>query len=97
MALAVCLLCAGCMSFNRNGTTHHVIIGFGIVSVNNTNNAAATVIKSQAIGLNLSDGAGTKLGLGYSSTTVVKVHTNENVIIEVYDMPGKPLTVNIPK
>ena len=86
------------MSISKNGTTHHVILGFGIVSVNSTNTAAADVIKTQVIGLGFNDsGAGAHFDLGYGVTTVVRVVTNQNIVIEVSDVPGKPLTVNIPK
>ena len=96
--IACALFLTGCVSFNRGGTTHHVILGFGIVSVNSTNRAVADVIKTQVIGLGFNDsGAGAHFDLGYGCTTVVKVVTNQNIVIEVSDVPGKPLTVNVPK
>lgn len=96
--MACALLLTGCVSFNRGGTTQHVILGFGIVSVNNTNKAVADVIKTQVLGLGFNDsGAGAHFDLGYSSTTVVRVATNQNVVIEVSDVPGKPMTVTVPR
>lgn len=97
IAACALLCCAGCINYDRNGTEHHVIIGFGIVSVSHTNKAVATVVKTQVLGLGVSDTAVSRVGLGYSSVTEVRVNTNENMLIEVYNLPGKPLTVNVPK
>lgn len=96
--IAGALFLTGCVNFNRGGTTHHVILGFGIVSANSTNQAAANVVKTQVIGLGFNDsGAGAHFDLGYGTTTVVSIVTNQNIVIEVSDVPGKPLTVDIPK
>jgi hypothetical protein len=72
-----------------------VIIGFGIVSVSNTNKTAATVVKTQLLGLGYSNDNGPRAAVGYSSSTVVKVATNQNAQIEVSNLPLKPLTVNV--
>jgi hypothetical protein len=81
-----------------------VVVGFGVVSVPSTlqrgravsaetNAPAAQVTKAQAIGLILSDQPGIKVGVGYSSSTVVQIATNQNILIEVSDRPGQPLKV----
>lgn len=95
--LTACVLfcCAGCITYNRDGTSHHVIIGFGVVSVNNTNQTAATVVKTQILGFGYSTDNGPRAAVGYSSSTVVKVATNQNAQIEVSNLPLKPLTVNV--
>jgi hypothetical protein len=90
---ALLVLFTGCIPFTSNGTKHVMVVGFGIVSVPATNAPNTQVAKSQAIGLIVSDQPGIKVGLGYSSSTVVQIATNQNVLIEVSARPGKPLTV----
>jgi hypothetical protein len=90
---ALLLLLAGCVPFQSNGTKHIVVVGFGIVSLPLTNAPNTRVTKSQAIGLIVSDQPGTRVGLGYSSSTVIQVSTNQNILVEVSDRPGQPLKV----
>lgn len=93
--LALLLILTGCtLPVQKDGTRHYVVIGFGVVSAPVTNSPHAQVVKSQAIGLILSDQPGIKVGVGYSSSTVVQVATNQNMLIEVSDLPGQPLKVN---
>lgn len=75
------LLLTGC-TIEKEGVVHHVIIGFGVVSVNKTN-VAAQVVKTQAVGIYGSDAPGTKFMAGYLAQTVTIVHTNSNVILEI--------------
>ena len=89
---AALLLLTGCVQFDANGTRHTVVLGFGIVSVpspSGTNQPAAQVTKTQAIGLVLSDQPGIKAGIGYSSSVVTQIHTNQNVLVEVKTRPGR--------
>jgi hypothetical protein len=58
---------------NRMGRSTSLVIGFGIVSVPLTNAPNTRVTKTQAIGLIVSDQPGIKVGLGYSSSTVVQI------------------------
>jgi hypothetical protein len=97
--LTACVLfcCSGCITYNRDGTSHHVIIGFGIVSVNNTNRTAATVVTTKLLGVGYSDDSGPRAAVGYSSSTVIRVATNQNAQIEVSNLPLKPLTVTVSK
>jgi hypothetical protein len=90
---ALLLLLTGCVPFQSNGTKHVIVLGFGFVSVPMTNTPGVQVSKSQAIGLIVSDQPGTKVGLGYSSSTIVQVSTNENMLIEVSARPLQPLKV----
>jgi hypothetical protein len=90
---ALLVLLTGCIPFQSNGTRHYVIVGFGVVSVPATNAPNTQVTKSQAIGLILSDQPGTKVGIGYSSSTVVQIATNQNILVEVSDHPAQPLKV----
>lgn len=58
----------------KEGTKHFIIIGFGIVRVNRPEGkTAALITDSQALGINVSDQPGLKLGIGYSSCTVTTV------------------------
>ncbi len=82
------------MSVNDGGTTHHLIFGFGVVSVNSGTNHQAEVVNSNVLGLHISNGPGLKMGVGYASQSVVSISTNANVVIEVDRRPGKPLKVN---
>jgi hypothetical protein len=70
-----------------------MVVGFGIVSVPATNAPNTQVAKTQAIGLIVSDQPGIKLGLGYSSSTVVQIATNQNILVEVSARPGQPIKV----
>jgi hypothetical protein len=94
--LVVLLLFAGCIPLRKGGTTHYVIVGFGVVSVPSTNSPAAQVVRSQAIGLTVSDQPGVKVGIGYASSTTVNIRTNQNIAIEISGRPGQPLKINTP-
>ena len=81
------------MPFNRGGTTYYLVIGVGVVSVSNTNTSVARVVKTDAIGI-----TGTPHGVtvGYTGSSVISVNTNQNILVEVQRLPGKPLTVCVP-
>ena len=87
------LLVSGCVPIRKGGTTHYVVVGFGVVSVNNTNRDVAQVIRANALGVMVSNRG---MMAGYSATTSVSTKTNENVLIEVKQAPLKPLTVCVP-
>ena len=90
--LILALLLSGCAL--RSGKQTRLIIGFGIVSVSDTNTNVALVTRTKAIGFSVSDQPGLKFGAGYSSSVVVAVKTNANLLIEVDDRPGEPLKVS---
>jgi hypothetical protein len=79
--LAAALLClAGC-SIDRNGVVHHVVLGFGVVSVPKTN-AVAQVVKVNAFGIYYGP---TQASIGYVGSTVTEVSPSAtNVILEVH-------------
>ena len=80
---------------DTDGTTHHIVIGFGVVSVHEPDNKAVVTTKTEAIGLSISDQAGLKFGLGYSSGTVVTVADGaEDVRVEVSQRPWHPFIVD---
>lgn len=90
--LTLVLVLSGCAL--QSGKQTRLIIGFGVVSVSDTNQNLAQVTRTKALGLTVSDQPGLKFGVGYSSSVVVAVKTNANLLIEVDDRPGEPLKVS---
>jgi hypothetical protein len=86
------LLMVGCIPIRTNGTTHYLVLGVGVVSVNNTNQYAASVTKANVLGGYVSEHGG---GIGYSSEQRIMVSTNVNMDIEVSKVPFKPMKVNV--
>jgi hypothetical protein len=78
LALLVMIL-AGC-AIERNGVVHHVVIGFGIVSVPKTNDVAQ-VTRVRSFGVYGGNLVGPSCAVGYLSSTIVVVKTN--VILEI--------------
>jgi hypothetical protein len=91
--LIILLLTAfsGCAITDKSGTTHHVIVGFGVVSVSQTN-TVARVVRTTAIGLSAASGPGSCF-VGYGSGVTVSVCTNANMLIEVDQKPWKPIKI----
>jgi len=80
--LPLLLLLAGC-SINRPGVVHHVIIGFGIVSVPNTN-SVAQVTKVRALGAYFGSQPGPQAAIGFVNETTTQIQdTATNMVIEV--------------
>lgn len=88
------LLCSGCVPIKQKGTTHYLVLGVGVVSVNNTNKEVAGVSRANVVGFMASE-RGAKLG--YATESTVSVKTNENVIVEVTKSPFGPLKVDVPR
>ena len=86
------ILMSGCIPIRTNGTTHYLVLGIGVVSVNNTNQYAASVTKANVLGGYVSEHGG---GIGYSSEQRIMVSTNVNMDIEVSKVPFKPMKVNV--
>lgn len=92
---ALLLLSGCCLPIQHGSTTHHLVIGLGIVSVNNYS-PLAQVTKTTALGVYGSTGLSPALVVGVGTKTVTSIATNSNVIIEVKQLPGKPLTITVP-
>lgn len=94
--IAICAMClllgSGCVPIRTNGTTHYVVIGFGVVSVNNTNQAVAQVTKTTVLGGYASEHGG---GVGFSTQNRIMVSTNSDLTIEVNSVPFKSMKVNV--
>ena len=86
------ILMVGCVPIRTNGTTHYLVIGIGVVSVNNTNQYSAAVTKTTVLGGYVSENGG---GVGYSSKNQIMVRTNANIDIEVMSVPFKSMKVNV--
>ena len=81
----------------KNGTSHYLVLGAGLISVNQTNAQAASVVRSHTLGMMITDAPGMKFSAGYSSATAVSVAEDaEDVRIEIEGKPGGDLTVIAP-
>lgn len=77
--LALCLF-TGC-AVERRGMVHHVVLGFGVVSVPATN-SVATSTRVTALGIYATPG---QVGIGFVNGTQTQVEaTASNVVIEVH-------------
>lgn len=88
------LFMVGCIPIRNSGTTHYLVIGIGVVSVNNTNQAVAQVTKANILGGYVSERGA---GVGYSAMTRIEVNTNSDMSIEVSSVPFHQVIVKINK
>jgi hypothetical protein len=64
--------CSGIPVTSGDGTINHLIIGLGVVSVHHpAGKGAATVIKTQTLGLSVSNQPGIKASVGYASNSAI--------------------------
>lgn len=77
------LLLTSCSTTGKDGTKHYYVLGFGVVSVNNTNPSNASVCRMRTVGLGVSSMPGLWAGLGYADTTTVVIPTTNSILIEV--------------
>lgn len=88
--------CSICLP-GKNGTSHHLIIGIGVVSVNDSTNNSVVITDTSALGLTVTDRPGLKLGLGYASSFVLSVPDNAaDVRVEVTKNMFGPMMINVP-
>lgn len=98
IASAACaLLLTGCVSYRSHGTRHYVILGFGIVSVNDTNKNMANVVRGRALGFSACGGPGANATVGFASFTSVAIKTNAPLLIEIKASPLGAVKVNVNK
>lgn len=93
LLVSVLLLGSGCVPLRTKGTTHYLVLGVGVVSVNNTNQETAQIVRANVVGFMATE-RGVKLG--YGAETSVSIKTNANIVIEVKQAPFKPLSVCVP-
>jgi hypothetical protein len=99
VALALGGLLAGCVAKVPGGAgeTHHLIVGFGVVTTRDGGRDGVVATRAHALGLSVTDRPGLKLGMGYASSTVVSVADGaKDVRVEVSRRPGGPLIVEAP-
>jgi len=99
VSLIFCSAILGCVSIRgENGTVHYLIVGFGVVSVNDAAGPAVTATKAHVLGISVSDRPSPALAIGYSSSTVVTIADGaEDVRVEISQFPGTGLIVDAPK
>lgn len=93
LCLLLALGLAGCSVTDKSGTKHTLILGLGIVSVNQSN-SAARVYKTQVLGVGVSDMPGVRFGIGYANSMTVLIESN--AVVEVSNNPGSPMKVSSP-
>lgn len=74
------LALTGC-AIERNGVVHHVIVGFGVVSVPKTNEVAQ-ITKVRALGVYAGNLIGPSCAVGFLSSTITEVKAT-NAVIEI--------------
>lgn len=96
--LLFCSVVSGCISIPRkNGTVHYLVVGFGIVSVNDAAAPAVTATNAHVLGISVSDRPSSTLAIGYSSSTVLTIADGaEDVRVEISKLPGRPIIVEAP-
>ncbi len=96
VALLLLLGLTGCCHWtDQSGTSHVLIIGIGMVSVNDSKPAAATVTRIRALGVTAAHGGVTA---GYSSQFVTAIPAGaEDVRIEASQRPYSPIRVEVQK
>jgi hypothetical protein len=92
VSIVLLALACGCVPFHRGGTTHYLVLGFGLVSVNSTNQIAVTAVKANVLGVMASTMPGPKLSVGYTSMAAASVETNQNAIVEIGGL-GKSVNI----
>lgn len=80
--LLASIFLAGCSVTDRNGVRRSVVLGFGYFSYS-TNNPAATVYKSNQIGLGGGTMPGPRFWLGWSKAFVTEVPATTNITLEI--------------
>lgn len=80
---------------DKNNASHHVIIGFGIVETNETSDHAVVATDVSSLGITVVDRPGLKLGIGYTTSTVVTVAPRAtDVRVEASKMFNGPLILD---
>ncbi len=95
--VALTSLLSGCIYIpSKTGTGHVLVVGIGVVSVNDRTNQALVATSTHVLGMQVSDRPGLKFGLGYASGVVTTVSDGaEDVRAEISQCPFGPLTVTV--
>lgn len=95
----LCAAASGCWSIpftDKQGTTHHLIIGLGVVSVAKPKGETAVqVVRVQALGLALSEQPGVGFSLGWISNTAVSFREGGSFAqVSISREIGGPMTIS---
>jgi hypothetical protein len=107
LALTVTLTLQGCapnghgIVLNVDGssdTTHFVVLGFGVVSIPKKPDTPVTAIRTQSLGLAVTDLPGSSVSLGYASGQIVAMPDGvEDVVVEFESAPFGAVCLRAPK
>lgn len=102
MMMNACSQASCCLSLPIQGdqsSIHYMVIGFGIISVPKPEQKTAVLAtKMQSLGVSVSNQPGMKIGIGYTSGSLVAVPNGaEDVRVEVSQKLGGPLIVETQK
>lgn len=90
------LLCGCQIPVKREGTTHLIFLGFGVVSLKNSP-SDVDVVRSYCAGLSASSTAPVRISAGLSSTLTTRVPENAtNVLIEARLQPFSGIKIEKP-
>lgn len=92
LVLLLPMLCAGCLSYSKDGVKHTLVIGIGIVSTPASSNAPVRVTKTSVAGICVNQ---SQLSAGLSSTLTTEVSTNANALMDVSKNSFKPLKIRV--
>lgn len=94
LGLGLLLLSSGgCISWHsKDGTRHTLILGLGLVSTRETEDAGAVALRAAALGMTVRPPQG-GLILGYHRLQYTAIPPGWEGIVQVDATPGQPLTV----
>lgn len=99
VVLALCCLPLGSCTLplgKQAGKSYHLILGLGLVEVDDQTPHAATVTTARSLGVAVSDRPGLKFSAGYSSSHCVSVPAGApDVLIDASHLPGGPSRVSV--
>lgn len=93
------VLLTGCLYFpSKNGTGRVLVVGIGLVTVNDRTNQALVATSTQVLGMEVSNRPGLKFGVGYASSVVTTVSDEaEDVRAEISHWPFGPVNITVQK
>lgn len=92
-------LLTGCIYLpSKSGSGRVLVVGIGLVSVNDRTNQALVATSTQVLGVEVSNRPGLKFAVGYASGVVTTVSDGaEDVRAEVSHYPFGPVNVTVQK
>jgi hypothetical protein len=99
VACAAVAFLTGCIYLpSKSGTGRVLVVGIGLVSINDRTNQAMVATSTQVLGLEVSNRPGLKFAAGYASGVVTTVSDGaEDVRAEVSHYPFGPVNVTVQK